>query len=256
MTRSLLTRSCAGIAQVASGVLLAIAGAGCGGTELQTCEVATEDISAVALVIDSGRDIRAAVDFEQGDRRGRGAPLYLCETDRLTVNGQRTTEIDKASRVEYALSLPAESERSFRFELLREDEGDRITFDVELPAALEILTPMEYDPVAVEQDQLIEWEPAVEGSTLQVEMSEDLGGNQCVIAEGEGHTYEQGGGVQVDDTGQWTIPAGTLQTDSPEPCVARYTLTRVARGDYPTVLQRGGRVEARVERYREVIITP
>ena len=219
-------------------------------------------MSAVALVVDSGLDIRAAVDFELGDRRGRGSPLRLCDTDRLTINGQSPAEIDKANRIEYSISVEVEveadvePERRFSFVLDREAQGDRIAFEVELPAALEILVPMDGDTIAVGQPQQIEWEPPVVDGVVELSMREDLGGDECLVTTTDGHTYEDLGGVLVPDTGQWPISAGTLQTNSPEPCDATYTLTRLVRGDYPEGFERGGRIEARVERYRDVVIAP
>jgi len=228
----------------------------CSGEEEDTCEIATADISAVALVIDSGMDIRAAVDFELGDRRGRGSPLRLCDTDRLTINGSTPTEIDKADRIEHALTLEPDAERSFTFVLDREAQEDRITFDVELPDALEFLSPMDGDPITVGDAQQVQWEPAVADGIIELGMTEALGGGQCLVAEAEGHTYEDLGGIQVPDTGQWDIPAGALASESLDPCATTYSLTRLASGTYPAAFERGGRVEARVERYQDVLIVP
>ena len=86
-------------------------GAGCGGTDGDSCEVSTDQMSAVAVVIDSGWDIRAAIDFEEGDRRGRGTPLRLCDSDALTIDGRRADPIDKADRIEYARTLDADADR-------------------------------------------------------------------------------------------------------------------------------------------------
>ncbi len=228
----------------------------CSGAEEETCEIATADMSAVALVIDSGLDIRAAVDFELGDRRGRGAPLRLCDTDRLTINGSTPTEIDKADRIEYSVTLEPDAERSFSFVLDREAQGDRVTFDVQLPDALEFLSPMDGDPIPVADAQQVQWEPPLADGVIEVGMTEALGGGQCLVADTDGHTYEDLGGVQVPDTGLWDIPAGVLRSESLDPCATTYSLTRLASGDYPTDFERGGRVEARVERYQDVLIVP
>jgi len=236
--------------------LAAVVALGCSASDEETCEIVSEEMSAVALVIDSGFDIRVSVDFELGDRRGQGEPLRLCDSDRLTINGRTPTEIGKASRIEYAIDLEADGERSFAFVLEREDQEERIAFDIELPAPLEFLEPTGEEPVSVGEGQTVQWEPAVEGETIELSMSEALGGYECLESDTPGHDYERLGGVRVPDTGQWEIPAGAVGTDSPQPCMATYTLTRITRGSYPEQLERGGRVEARVERYRDVTIIP
>jgi hypothetical protein len=226
--------------------------AGCEGSEGDTCEVATADVSAVALVVDSGWDIRAAIDFEAGDRRGRNSPLRLCDSDRLTINGDEPLVIEKADRIEYALSLPADGVRRFEFVLDRASEGDRIELQVELPPPFEILAPMAGAVIDPAQAQVIEWAPPLEGGAMAVEIGEEIGGGECLVATTPGHTYEAAGGVRVDDTGQWTIPAGALSSPSTLPCTLTYTLARVELARYPAALQASGRVEARTERYVDV----
>lgn len=230
--------------------------AGCGATEDDTCEVATEDVSVVALVVDSGWDIRAAVDFEAGDRRGRNSPLRLCDSDELTINGAAPEVIAKADRIEYVVSLPADGERSFEFVLDRAAEGDRVTFGVELPAAFEIVAPMDGAVIDVAQEQVLEWEPAIEGGAMAVEIGEVIGAGECLVAENEGHTYEVAGGVRVEDTGRWTIPAGAVSSSSTQACTLTYTLARVELAPYPEALQGSGRLEARTERYVDVLVVP
>jgi hypothetical protein len=239
---------------LAAGVaVLAAAGLGaCTGDEGETCEVATEDLSAVALVVDSGWDIRAAIDFEAGDRRGRNSPLRLCDTDALVINDTIPDVIAKSDRVEYSISLPVDGARSFTFELDREAQGDRVVFEVELPPAFEIIAPMDGDAIDYTQDQVLQWEPALEGGTMHVGLGEVIGSGECLAAQNEGHTYEAAGGVQVDDTGQWTIPAGSVSSMSLESCTLTYTLSRVLLAPYPDALEGSGRIEARTERYVDV----
>jgi hypothetical protein len=241
---------------VACACALGLALAGCGGTEGDACEVATEDVSAVALVVDSGWDIRASVDFEAGDRRGRNAPLRLCDSDRLTINGVEPEVIAKADRIEYAVTVPADGVRSFEFVLDRSAEGDRVTFGVELPPAFEILAPMEGDVVDPAAGQTIAWEPAVPGGELSIEIGEVIGGGECLVATTAGHTYEAAGGVRVEDDGEWTIPAGVVGSTSTQTCTLTYLLSRVTLARYPEALQGSGRVEARTERYVDVLVAP
>lgn len=228
--------------------------AGCGGTDGETCEIATEDISAVALVIDSGWDLRAAVDFEAGDRRGRNSPLRLCSSDLLTINDEVPHVIAKADRVEYSLSLPADGARSFRFELDRQAEGDRVMFAVELPPTFELLAPMDDEVIDFSQAQVLQWEPALPDGSMQVALGEAIGAGECLVTMTEGHTYEAAGGVTVADAGQWTIPAGAVVSMSDADCTVTYTLSRVTLAPYPAALERSGRVEARTERYVDVTV--
>lgn len=243
-----------GWARALAAVAFAAGLGACAGDEGETCEIATEDISAVALVVDSGWDIRAAIDFEAGDRRGRNTPLRLCDSDRLTINGNEPDELVKADLVEYAISLPADGVRRFAFVLDRDAEGDRIAFEVELPPPFEIVAPMDGDTIDLAQDQVLRWEPALEGGSMRVGLGEEIGGGECLVATTDGHTYESAGGVTVDDTGEWTIPAGVVGSESPRSCTATYTLSRVLLAPYPEALEGTGRVEARTERYVDVVV--
>lgn len=230
---------------------------GCRGNEDQTCEVPTEEISVVALVVDSGLDIRATIDFERGDRRGTGAPLELCDlSDVLTINGQSTEEIVKASRIEHSISLPADAARTVRFLLERQSFGDQIDLQIELPPAFEVLAPMDGDGVALQAQPAVEWEPAQADGTMRVRLIEPLGGGQCVqsTVEGEVPPYKEAAGVQTPDVGTHTIEG--MRLASPEPCDVTLELARVVLGDYPASLNSGGRVEARVERRVDVQAVP
>lgn len=234
-----------------------VGGTACNGAGDETCEVQTSEISTVALVVDSGFDIRVAVDFELGDRQGPRSPVSLCESDTLTINGATPTSSTKATRVEYSLAVPVDGERRFEFVLEREAESETIAFEIELPPAFEILTPMDGDPLQVGEVQSVTWEPSLgEQSTMLVGLTEALGGGQCLLTPQDDALYESLGGVPVPDTGQWEVKNDEIGSDSPVPCAATYTLTRLVLGDYPTQFERGGRVEARVERYRDIEVTP
>ena len=232
-------------------------GTGCNGATDETCEAQTSEISTVALVVDSGFDIRVAVDFELGDRQGPRSPVSLCDSDTLTINDTTPTSSTKATRVEYSITVPVDGERRFEFVLEREAESETIAFEVELPPAFEILTPINGDPLQVDEDQPVTWEPSLgEENTMLVGLTEALGGGQCLLTPQEDALYESLGGVPVPDTGQWVVKDDEVDTDSPVPCAATYTLTRLVLGDYPTQFERGGRIEARVERYRDIEVTP
>jgi hypothetical protein len=257
VSRPVVARMCAASSRSRALGLAIAAGlglAGCGGTDGETCDIATGEISAVALVIDSGWDVRASVDFEVGDRRGRNSPLRLCSSDVLTINGELPEALAKADRVEYALSLPRDGVRSFRFELDRQAEGDRVMFEVELPPPFELLEPMDGDVIDFSQEQVLQWDPALPDGSMQVGLGEAIAAGECLVTTSDGHTYEAAGGVTVADAGQWTIPAGAVASTNDTDCTVTYTLSRVELAPYPAELERSGRVEARTERYVDVSV--
>ena len=151
---------------LAAGLAMALAaGLGCAADDGETCEIATEDISAVALVVDSGWDVRATIDFEAGDRRGANSPLRLCPTDQLTINDQDPVVTEKSDRIEYALSLPSDGARDFDFVLDRNAGEERIEMSIELPPPFEILSPMQDDIFEIPAEHIIEWEPPEDGGS-------------------------------------------------------------------------------------------
>ena len=240
--------------RIALACLLLATAVGCNATESESCEIGSDQLSVVAEVVDTGWDIRATIDFENGDRQGTNSPLRLCATDLLTINGQDATETTKASRIEYALAWAADGDRSVRFTLERQTFGEVIDLVVELPPAFEILTPMDGDTLT-RDGQALEWEPINTDGTMQVRLYEELGGGQCII-DSDDQTYENPGGVGVPDTGSWTIDAADLGSMTQQECNITVALSRVTLGDYPTNLGGGGRIEARTERRVDVVDTP
>ncbi len=233
---------------------LALVAAACGGAADESCDVPTDEISAIAIVVDSGWDLRAAIDFERGDRHGPGTPLRLCDADLLEINGQTPERADKATVIEYSITVQADTSRSFVFELMR-TEGDPIVLQADLPEPFSIDLPMVGDPLLTTEDQMIEWSPSVPDGSMQIQLAEELGEGTCLEVSPD-QDYKQPGGVPVPDTGAWTILGSELQSMAPEPCTVSYTLARVARGDYPAALESGGRIDARVERYVDVEVDP
>lgn len=240
---------------------LVVGAAGCQASSSDSCVVPTEEISVIALVVDSGWDLRASIDFERGDRRLGGTPLELCETDRLTINGQTPDKTVKATSIEYSLELPLDGGRAVEFSLDRQALDERIELDAAVPDAFELLTPMDGDPITLGQAQTLEWEPAVPDSTFTVQLAEALGSAPCLRAPAPGadqdDDYLSPGGVQIADTGEWTVPAEALAPAMPpEACELTITLTRLALGQYPERLANGGRIEASAARYVDVRATP
>lgn len=226
----------------------------CQTTAGESCDIGTSEISAVALVVDSGTDLRATIDFELGNRLGMTVPLRLCETDQLTINGQTTVELTKASRTEYTLALPIDGARAFTFTLDRQAVGEVIEFDAALPDAFELTAPMDGDALTLGGDQIVQWEPPLPDATFVVGLEETLGQGPCLETEGNSAIdYFDRGGLQVPDNGQWTIAGADFSATTPaRPCDLRVRLTRLSLGDYPTEMRSGGRIEARVERYVDV----
>jgi hypothetical protein len=116
----------------------------------------------------------------------------------------------------------------FRFERSIDDGApdSRCT----LPDAVEITGPAEGDVFSrAEDDLVITWTPGNEDDTVRL----DLDGT-CI----QGMTWT------VDDTGNYTVPAGTLgsQTDPPEACKTDIRLSRERSGELDPGFGEGGRV--------------
>jgi hypothetical protein len=220
-------------------------GLGCQTVETDTCDFATDDLSAVAVVVDRGDVVRAEIDFEAGDRAVDAEPLSICEEETLRINGETPTRTDKAQRIVYSANLAA-TERTVTFSLER-DDGD-MSMAIDLPDAFEIVAPEPGAMLSRAAETIIAWDPPRSGEQLRIELGEEIGGGVCIFTEEGPHHYKKRGGVDVPDEGMWTIPGGSVHSDTDGPCVAYYTFQRIVQGTYPDVLHPGGYIEAQVER--------
>lgn len=211
-----------------------------------SCEVPTDEMSMVGLVVDNGPTVRAEVDFESGQRDGLGLPLRLCDDDELFINGDEPRESERGPGFVYSLTIEDGSVRDFEFELKRNDRDEVITLDVSLADAFDITSPVPGAQLSRMEDLVVIWEPADPGGMMRIELEEEIGGGICLTTDQEEHAYKELGGIEVDDAGMWTIPAGVV-TGQAE-CVGRYRLSRFTDGEYPSKLGPGGHLEAQVLR--------
>ena len=222
----------------------------------QSCDYETRAMKLVAEVVDDGSSVRAEASFRSEDG-GSATPIELCEDDILTINGTQPRETIKIDRVTYSLTQPFEdAPRDFVFELARSERDEIVRTSVTLPNVFEISSPANGESLSRADEVEITWEPPEPEGEMRIEIGEMLGGGICIRTETAEHDYKRHGGIGVDDTGSWKIPAGTLATEVDEPCNALYKLTRTAIGDYPEAFDRGGYVEGRVQRMVAFESTP
>jgi hypothetical protein len=238
-----------GVMRGALGVGLAAAIAtGCVEDSGRSCDVPSDEMSVVATVVDAGPSIRAEIDFEDGDRTSLDRPLVLCDEDELTINGAEPLETERPGRVVYGVTFQPDADRDVVFELDRRGQGDRVTVELSLPPAFEILAPLTDAVVPRASDLVLEWDPPLADETMRIELGEEVGMGVCIYTEDGEHDYKTLAGVDVPDDGNWTIPGGSIVSDTDLECTAYYTLKRIAPGEYPGALGVGGYVEARVDR--------
>ncbi len=205
-------------------------------------------LRAVDLRTDDGEEVRVAADFATGDRATIPTSWSKCDGDRVLINGQDARETKQADRTEYTLTLDGNSSETITIELDRASEDDVVTASVVRPPRFEMLAPEPGLEVSRSEPIELVWEPPAEGAEMQVELQEELGGGRCIVSDDVEHDYKGQGGVRVEDTGMWTVPAGVLTNDGELRCDARYVLRRFSRGVYPEALAEGGFVEAQVLR--------
>lgn len=215
------------------------------------CKVGNDELSMVVRAVDilpeEGEEVRVGVDFATGDRARLPIPWRICDGDRVLINGQEAREAQQEDRTEYARTLDGEEGDVVTVELERAGE-DVVVASVQRPPRFTMLTPEPGASISRSEELVLTWEPPNEGGELQIEVQEELGGGRCIVSEDPTHDYKGVGGIRVDDTGMWTIPAGTLTNDGDLRCDARYVVSRFSRGDYPAELAPGGFVEAQVLR--------
>jgi hypothetical protein len=227
-----------------AGLWLGVAGCNFG----HSCDFETKSMKLVAEVVDNGAIVRAEASFRSEDG-GVVTPIELCEDDILTINGAPPIETIKLDRVTYSVTQDFdEAPRDFVFELDRDGRDEVVEAKVTLPDAFVISSPAEGQSLSRSEEVDLTWDPPAPEGEMQIEIEEMLGGGICIKSEVEGHDYKRHGGIRVEDSGLWKIPAGTLSTDLEGPCNAAYKLTRSAPGAYPEALDRGGFVEGRVHR--------
>lgn len=230
--------------------LIAFVGPGC---TPDRCRAGNDELSmvlrAVDLRTDDGEEVRVAVDFATGDRSAIPISWAKCDGDRVLINGQDARESVQEDRTEYTLTLDGEDGgETITVELDRATEDEVISASVNRPPRFEMTAPEPGAEISRSEPTELAWEPAAEGGEMQVELQEELGGGRCIVSDDVEHDYKGQGGVRVEDTGTWTVPAGVLTNEGELRCDARYVLRRFSAGEYPEGLAAGGFVEAQVLR--------
>lgn len=181
--------------------------------------------------------VRVEVEFEAaGVEPGTGTTLALCpDEDRLEVNGVETDERNALGHLYYVAEFDSR-EDSYEISLARPSHED-VAITIELPPSFDITLP---DPNVDHPRSAaldIAWTPAWPEHQLGLSVADEIG-SACI----DGLGVE----LDIDDTGTYSVPAGTLVgTDA---CQVTISLTRIAEAAYPATLADGGNATAIVKR--------
>jgi hypothetical protein len=201
---------------------------------VESDDVLTDGIYADLSAVATEEGMRVTAILVVG---GESSNTYVKLTgdDALTATADGETRRLSAQNLgniyHYGADLAAntgDTEVVFRFERSIDDGApdSRCT----LPAAIDITGPADGDVFSRAEDELVvTWTPSNEDDTLRLEVE----GN-CI----------QGMIWTVDDTGSYTIPPGTLtsQSDPPEACETEIQLSRERSGTLDPAFGEGGRV--------------
>jgi hypothetical protein len=181
--------------------------------------------------------VRVEVEFEAaGAEPGTGTTLALCpDEDRLEVNGVETEELTTLGHRYYVAEFE-QRESSYEISLARPNYED-VAMTIELPPSFDIALP---DP-SIEHPRSaaldVTWDPAWPDHQLGLSVADEIG-SACIDGLGIG--------LDVDDTGSYSVPANTLVGTGV--CQVTITLTRLAEAAYPASLAAGGNATAIVKR--------
>lgn len=220
--------------------LVAFIAAGC---EDDDCTAPTSDLSMVAIFVDNGDTIRATVDFAYDRQSEFLSPWRRCSSDELLISGRVPIEIERGDRIEYSVDIDSAAEAMIS--IRRHDTALDIV--VPFPEPMDIVTPTAGAAVSRSETLVVEWSNPADQGMLHLQLFEQIGGGQCLSTPLDGHMYKDRG-YTVPDVGTWTIPIGTIQSVSEDPCEAALRLIRFLTASYPDELAPGGFIETRVER--------
>lgn len=185
--------------------------------------------------------VRAEIELEAiGDEPGASTTLELCpDSDRLEVNGVETQELNTLGHLYYIAEFPTREE-SYEISLTRPDHED-VNITIELPPSFEFAFPEVNAELPRSAALDIFWSPAWTDHQLALAVVDEIG-SACI----------DGLGVELDveDTGMFSLPAGTLTGSGS--CQVTISLTRLAEAAYPSSLAPGGNATAIVKRRRVV----
>ena len=185
--------------------------------------------------------VRVEIELDAvGEDVGAGTSLTLCpEGDRLEVNGVETEELNTLGHLYYIAEFKTR-ESSYEIALTRPDHED-VVIEIALPPAFEISQPLAGAMVARSGPLDIAWEPGWSDQQVALSVADEIG-STCINGLGID--------LDVDDTGSYSVPAGTLVGSGV--CQVTISLTRLAEAEYPSSLAPGGNVTAIVKRRRVV----
>jgi hypothetical protein len=235
-------------------LLIAIAAVACDPAPDDSCGVNTDAIALVATAVENGPKLRTEVELTREDALGVH-PLVLCDADVLHVDGHETERIDRPDHVIYSYTSDMVAARSVEVEL-RRDEGESVTFTIDVPPTFEVTAPVANSEVSRSSDFLLEWAPANPGNMMRIELAEEIGMGVCLETTVAEHDYKGLSGVDIEDDGNWNIPATVVDAGAREKCDATYRFTRLSTSEYPAALAAGGYVEGRVERIVAFVSVP
>lgn len=219
-----------------------------------TCGVPTERIQVIATAIQSGSTLRAEVEFSTDGGPGKDV-LALCDKDTLTIAGIPAEAVERPERVIYSYTRDETSTPSLRFEFQREDETS-VGFTIDVPPAFEVTSPLPAAEISRSMDLVLEWAPPNPGQSMRIELGEEIGNGVCLETDVAEHDYKGLSGVDIEDDGNWKIPADVIDSGARDRCEASYRFTRMLNSEYPAELADGGYLEGRVERLVAFVSVP
>ncbi len=244
----------AGVRGISAAFVLVL-GVACDGEDADsTCGIPTERLQVVATAIQNGSTLRAEVEFSSDGGPGKDV-LALCDEDVLTIAGAPAEVVERPERVIYSYTREETGTPSLRFELQRKGETS-VGFTIDVPPAFEVTSPEPAAEVSRSMDLLLEWAPPNPGESMRIELGEEIGNGVCLETHVEAHDYKGLSGVDIEDDGDWKIPADVIDSGARDRCEASYRFTRVSNSAYPPELAEGGYLEGRVERLVAFVSVP
>lgn len=228
--------------------------AACDPAPTDSCGVPTNEISLVAIAVENGPTLRTEVELSTEDAAGVHG-LELCDADVLEIDGHATEEIDRPDKVLYSYTSDMVASRTVALELRRE-EGESVSFTIDIPPSFEVSAPVAGAEVSRSSDFVLEWAPPNPGNMMRIGLAEEIGMGVCIETSVAEHDYKGLSGVDIEDDGNWNIPATVLDAGAREKCDASYRFTRIASAEYPGALAAGGYLEGRVERLVAFVSVP
>lgn len=219
-----------------------------------TCDVETSVLRLVALAVENGPTFRAEVEFSS-DADGLGVSLALCDDDVLTFDGDEALRVDRTDRIIYAHTSDLTTARTIQIALSRKDEAS-IELTLEMPPSFEVVAPQPDADVSRSSDFVLEWAPANPDNSMRIELAEEIGKGVCLETTQTEHDYKGLSGVDIEDDGNWRVPANVVDGGTRDKCEATYRFTRTHESAYPAALAPGGRVAGRVERSVAFVSVP